>query len=386
MDEYPSHDFQKKDDLNHLLELIGQINSDLEINEVLKNIIEAVKKITDSEASSVFLLDKETDELILTVPTGPVSDKIHGKRFPKNQGIAGWVARHSEPLIVNDVSSDERFYGDFEPHVFRTRNILCAPLKNQSNEVVGVLQAINKCGDVDYQKEELPLFRALAHQAAIAITNSRLHNERKTLLSEIHHRVKNNMAIISGMIQLQAFNEPDENLRNKLLKSVTRISSMAAVHEQLYESESFSSLNYTKNLRKVVDDTIRALDASKEVLVDYKCDSVRLNINQSIPCSLIVSEMIFHFIKFGFSGCDKPEVKILMKEKENHIRIEIRDNGQSIEEYLMDEETDGTGFQLIRVLSEQLEADFNYQSGDTENSFTLTFEKSDRGGSGSHFF
>lgn len=384
MDENPSNDFQNTENLNHILELIGQINSNLEINDVLKNIIEAAKKITDSEASSVFLLDKETDELILTIPTGPVSDKIHGRRFPKDQGIAGWVATHSEAQIVNNVAEDERFYGDFEPEVFTTRNILCVPLKNQNEEVIGVLQAINK-RDAKYKEQELPLFQALAHQAAIAITNTRLLDERKTLLSEIHHRVKNNMAIISGMIQLQAFNETDENLQNKLLKSVTRISSMAAVHEQLYESESFSKLNYTKNLKKVVEDTIRALDSTHNISVNYNCDPVVLNINQSIPCSLIVSEMIFHFVKFGFDSCESPEIEISLTEKKNQVKIEITDIGESIEEYLTDEKVDGTGFQLIRVLSQQLEAEFDYQAGAEENQFTLQFKKSDRGGAGSHF-
>ncbi|NIU02250.1 MAG: GAF domain-containing protein, partial [Nitrosopumilaceae archaeon] len=174
MDDNFPNDFRNNENLNQFLGLIGQINSNLEINDVLKNIIEAAKQITKSEASSVFLLDKETDELILTIPTGPIQEKIHGQRFPKDQGIAGWVATHSEAQIVNDVSTDNRFYGDFEPDVFTTRNILCVPMKNQSDEVIGVLQAINKNNGKEYQEEELPLFKALAHQAAIAITNTRL--------------------------------------------------------------------------------------------------------------------------------------------------------------------------------------------------------------------
>lgn len=384
MDENPSNDFQNAENLNHLLELIGQINSNLEINDVLKNIIEAAKQITNSEASSVFLLDKETDELILTIPTGPVSEKIHGRRFPKNKGIAGWVATHSEAQIVNDVAEDERFYGDFEPEVFTTRNILCVPLKNQNEEVIGVLQAINK-RDAEYNEQELPLFQALAHQAAIAITNTRLLDERKTLLSEIHHRVKNNMAIISGMIQLQAFNEDDETLQNKLLKSVTRISSMAAVHEQLYESESFSKLNYTKNFKKVVEDTIRALDSTHNISVNYDCDPVVLNINQSIPCSLIVSEIIFHLVKYGTGQQESPKLNLSLNEEDDSVHIEIRDNGESIKKYLSDEEGDGSGFRLIQVLSQQLEANFDYIEKDEENTFTLQFKKSDRGGAGSHF-
>lgn len=386
MDDNPPNDFQNNENLNHLLELIGQINSKLEINNVLRNIIEAAKKITNSEASSVFLLDKETDELILAVPTGPVSDKIDGQRFPKDKGIAGWVATHSRAQIVNDVSNDERFYGDFEPEVFTTRNILCVPLKNQTEEVIGVLQAINKREGGEYTKEELPLFQALANQAAIAITNTQLLDERKTLLSEIHHRVKNNMAIISGMIQLQAFNEEDETLQNKLLKSVTRISSMAAVHEQLYESESFSRLNYTKNLKKVVENTIRSLDATHDISITYDCDPVILNINQSIPCSLIVSEIVFHLVKYGFEQTDDPAINIQLTEDVNdHVQITIRENAESIKKYLADEGNDQSGFRLIQVLSQQLEAEFNYNRGESENRFTLQFKKSEQRGAGSHF-
>jgi len=360
MEENSSIDFQNTENLNHLLELIGQINSNLEINHVLRNIIEAAKKITDSEASSVFLLDKETDELILTIPTGPVSDKIHGRRFPKNQGIAGWVATHSEAQIVNNVAEDERFYGDFEPEVFTTRSIFCVPLKNQKDEVIGVLQAINK-RNTEYNEEELPLFQALAHQAAIAITNTRLLDERKTLLSEIHHRVKNNMAIISGLIQLQAFNEDDETLQNK-------------------------KLDYTKNLKKVVEDTIEALDSTHDISVNYDCGPVVLNINQSIPCSLIVSEIIFHLVKYGFEHTENPEINIQLSEEDDHeVRIMIRENTESIKNYLDGEENDQSGFRLIQLLSQQLEATFDYSEGGDENRFTLQFKKSDRGGAGSHF-
>lgn len=386
MDSTPSNNYLYNENLNHFLELIGQINSNLELSSVLLNIIQAAKEITRSEASSVFLLDKDTDELILTVPTGPVRDKIHGRRFPKSQGIAGWVATHAETQIVNDVSKDERFYGDFEPDVFTTRNILCVPLKNQSDEVIGVLQAINKKENANYQENEVSLFRALAHQAAIAITNARLHEERKTLLSEIHHRVKNNMAIISGMIHIQAFNEPDKELQTKLLKSVTRISSMATVHEQLYESESFSSLNYTKNLEKVVEQTLQTIETNQTISRAFSCDPVTLNINQSIPCSLIVSEILFHIGKFGFSTTEKPGLTIRLSENsEDQITIEIEDNGESIKNYLSGSGDDDTAFQLINILSKQMEAEFNYKSVSSKNVSTISFRRSDNAGSGNKF-
>lgn len=381
------NDHQYKEKIDLLLELIGNINSNLEVKRVLRNIIEAAMKITDSEASSVYLLDEDEQELILTVPTGPISERIHGRRFPISDGIAGWVARNAVPQIVNDVKKDDRFYGDFEPEVFITRNIICVPLNNQSEEVIGVLQALNKKNGADFEESEISLFQVLAHQAAIAITNARLHEERTTLLSEIHHRVKNNMAVISGMIQLQAFNEPNEEMQNKLLKGVTRISSMAMVHEELYEANSFSSLNYTKSLKKVVESTIITLEDNKNISTTFDCENITLNINQSIPCSLIISEIVFHIVKFGFENIEKPTMMIELVENSEtkKIQLKINDNGESVHRYLMAMNSGESGFQLIQVLSQQLEAEFDYKAGESENSFILQFEKSDRGGAGSYF-
>lgn len=389
MDHNLLNDQQYRERVDLLLELIGNINSNLEIKSVLLHIIEAAMKITDSEASSVYLLDETKNELILTVPTGPISEKIHGRRFPITDGIAGWVARNSESQIVNDVSKDDRFYGDFEPEIFTTRNILCVPLKNQSEEVIGVLQALNKKEDANFDESEISLFQVLAHQAAIAITNARLLEERKTLLSEIHHRVKNNMAIISGMIHIQAFNEADENIQNKLLNSVTRISSMATVHEQLYESHNFSSLNFADNLKKLIANIIETVDSGQDVTTVFECKKVMLNVNQSIPCSLIVSEIIFHLLKFGFQKTEHPNIQVRLSENldDEIITLDIEDNGTPNERYFSDVHKDGegSGFQLIEVLCRQLEAECEYKTESGKNIRTLRFRRSDKAGSANKF-
>ncbi|WP_234568402.1 histidine kinase dimerization/phosphoacceptor domain -containing protein [Rhodohalobacter sp. 614A] len=389
MDHNLLNDQQYREKVDLLLELIGNINSNLELKSVLLHIIEAAMKITDSEASSVYLLDETKNELILTVPTGPISEKIHGRRFPVTNGIAGWVARNSESQIVNDVSKDDRFYGDFEPEIFTTRNILCVPLKNQSEEVIGVLQALNKKEDAQFDESEISLFQVLAHQAAIAITNARLLEERKTLLSEIHHRVKNNMAIISGMIHIQAYNEKDEAIQNKLLNSVTRISSMATVHEQLYEAHSFSSLDFAENLEKLIANIIDTVDFHRDISTVFQCDKVMLNVNQSIPCSLIVSEIIFHLLKFGFQDTEHPEIQIRLSENADNetIILDIEDNGRQTDRYFSDVHKDGhdSGFQLIEVLCKQLEAKCDYRTKSDKNIRTLRFRRSDKAGSANKF-
>lgn len=175
----PPDQFLNSDRLNLLMKLTGQINSNLDLDSLLLDIIEAVKVVMDSRASSLMLYDDEQDSLVLSIPTGPATEEITGKHIPKDQGIGGWVFSNREPVVVNDVNEDERFLGDLEPDIFETKNIICVPLLNQEEEIIGVIQALNRKGDKHFSENEIPIFQALANQAAIAIENARLHEEQK---------------------------------------------------------------------------------------------------------------------------------------------------------------------------------------------------------------
>ncbi|MEL7835014.1 GAF domain-containing SpoIIE family protein phosphatase [Fodinibius sp. Rm-B-1B1-1] len=165
--------------LDLLMKLTGQINSNVDLDDMLLDIIKAVKLIMQSEASSLMLYDEDTDKLILSIPTGPATDEITGKHIPKDEGVGGWVFMNEEPAIVNDVDKDPRFGGDIEPDLFTTKNILCVPLLNHKKEIIGIIQALNKKGGQNFTADEIPMFQALANQAAIAIENARLHEQQK---------------------------------------------------------------------------------------------------------------------------------------------------------------------------------------------------------------
>jgi len=160
--------------LEKLLNLITRINSALELNTILVSIMEAAKDIMDAEASSLMLVDQKSGELIFAVPTGPASVDLSGKRIPKGKGIGGWVAENDIAITVSDVKKDHRFLGDFDK--FTTRNIACVPMHNSSGAVIGVLQALNKVNGTFYDSE-LPIFSALADQAAISIDRARFQEE-----------------------------------------------------------------------------------------------------------------------------------------------------------------------------------------------------------------
>ncbi len=154
------------------------INSALEPDEVVRRTIEYTPEVFDSEAASLLLVDDEREELYFTVATGDKGEAVKEIRLRIGEGVAGWVAKHKQPLIVNDTQSDKRFFKQAdEKSGFVTRNILCVPvlLKEQ---LTGVLEVLNKA-DGGYTEEDLTLLKALSDQVAVALENARLYKELK---------------------------------------------------------------------------------------------------------------------------------------------------------------------------------------------------------------
>ncbi len=169
-----------------LVDLIASINSTRETGVLLRRILEAAREIMEAEASSLMLVDRQTGDLEVTVPTGPASSEISGKRIPKGKGFAGWVVENEKPLVVANAAEDPRFFGDLSSSGFKTHDLICVPLRSTDGEIVGVLQAVNRKGGTIYDERDVPIFMALANQAAIAIERDRLTKEalRRQLLEQ----------------------------------------------------------------------------------------------------------------------------------------------------------------------------------------------------------
>lgn len=177
---------EKIKQLNTLIKLSALINSSLDIAEIRKKAIEAATKLVNTEAGSLLFLDEETDDLYFDVAIGEKGERVKTIRLKKGQGIAGWVAENNEPVIVNDVCNDPRFFkGADEKSGFTTKSMICVPVKTK-HKLVGVLQAINKKG-ASFNADDLELLAALSNQIAVAIENARLYDElRETFYATIH--------------------------------------------------------------------------------------------------------------------------------------------------------------------------------------------------------
>ncbi len=204
-------------------------------------------------------------------------------------------------------------------------------------------------------------------------------NEKEVLLSEIHHRVKNNMAVISGLLELESMQ--NSNSEQALQNSRDRIHSMAMIHEVLYQSDSFSEINLSQYLQKLINfisDTY--INNQTEINLQNYFEDVVLNINQAIPVGLIVSEIMTNTIVHGFDEMDNAEMNVFLTESNGQISITIKNNGKELSEDFNYESAESSGLMIIKTLVRQLQGEviLNNRKGVV---FNLKFEKSNAAGS-----
>jgi len=165
-----------------LLSRLSQIlNSSLEQQEVRKRAMEAATHLMKAQVGSLLLIDEKREKLYFEVALGDKGEAVKTTTLNIGEGIAGWVAQKGKSLIVNQPERDARFYKAMDGKTnFKTRNLICVPVKVKK-KVIGVLEAINKWDEADFDDEDLSLFTSLADQVAIALDNSRLYQEQEEM-------------------------------------------------------------------------------------------------------------------------------------------------------------------------------------------------------------
>jgi signal transduction histidine kinase len=180
-----------------LLEIGQQLNSTLDIQSLLKKIISAAKELTNTEAASIMLIDPISGDLRFEIASNIHDKDMAGIVIPKGSGIAGWVALHGEPRVIDDVTQEPSWNSKVDDTIeFRTRSILAVPLKTHS-KITGVLEGINKIGSSHWEEEDITTLTILAGQAAIAIENARLF-QQSDFIAEMVHELRTPLAALKA--------------------------------------------------------------------------------------------------------------------------------------------------------------------------------------------
>ncbi len=201
--------------------------------------------------------------------------------------------------------------------------------------------------------------------------------EKELLLRELHHRVKNNLQIVSSLLSLQSHSLDDEKMIELLSASKSRIDSMALIHEQLYASPDFENIDlsvYVRNLCRYIRDYAN-IDPNN-IKINLKIDSIVKNINFAIPFSLIINELISNAYKHAFPDNRSGEINLSIKRiKKDNMILTVNDNGLGLPKDIDIEKSQSMGMQLISALAQQLHAKININR-DNGTTFEFVFSGS----------
>jgi PAS domain S-box-containing protein len=189
--------------------------------------------------------------------------------------------------------------------------------------------------------------------------------EKEVLLKEIHHRVKNNLQVVSSLLKLQSRFLKDSEATNILLESQNRVRSMALVHQKLYQSKDFANVDFADYVNQL---TMNLMDAYKyktnTILLNIKADKILIGMDVAIPCGLIINELISNSLKYAFDEKENGKIDIILKNCGNDsYSITIRDNGAGFPKDIDFRDTKTLGMQLVNTLVCQIDGKIEKLSG-----------------------
>ena len=236
-------------------------------------------------------------------------------------------------------------------------------VEQRTNELQITNQNLN-CQIIEREKAEAQVRKSL--------------QEKELLLKEIHHRVKNNLLVVSNLLDFQTDYIEEGAIIKMFENSQHRINSMALIHEQLYNSANFKKLNlsdYVTALVEKLSDSYETYQKGIKILSDT--DEIYLNIETAQPCGLIINELIANALEHAFPNNRQGTIWLIFKKKEpEQIILTITDDGIGFPENIDFQQTESLGLQLVCTLTEQLEGEIELQPT-KGTSFVITFAELD---------
>jgi PAS domain S-box-containing protein len=198
--------------------------------------------------------------------------------------------------------------------------------------------------------------------------------EKEVLIREIHHRVKNNLQIIYGLLYMTTRRTEDPETAGILTDMMMKIKTMAQIHTRLYESKQFDKINMAGQIQDQMSDLSRIYASSGlEIACIVEAEDIFLSVDQAIPCALLINEVLSNAFKHAFPGRKNGTISISFHQTNGNIHIRIEDNGCGIPKDVDMYQTASLGMKLIRSLVTQLEGTLAIESSDRGSSITIDF-------------
>ncbi len=346
----------------------------------------------------VYLVNRENNTLYQSAAYGPKNPTEFAINDPIvlqfGEGICGDVATSGKSEIVNDTSLDPRYQID---DTVRCSEISVPIISN--NEVIGVIDSEHSEKSF-FKEQDLEILETIASMVSVKIDQARSQEklqehkkelefrvaestqelqqtivelqrsndtikqsnvEKELLLKEVHHRVKNNLQIVSSLLSLHANVSTGQVEKEAFRECQNRIKSMSIIHEQLYNKGVFSEIDMKSYIEEISNQLFLSFDAHESIELHFDLDPIRFNMDRSVPFGIILNELIVNSLKHAFPN-QTGAINVALKIHKDHFELVVQDNGQG---FNVKDSSDTMGLELIDTLVTQIDAIYNLNSSDS---------------------
>lgn len=328
----------RTNELGFLINTSKLFNQSLNLDDVLSTLLDEVRALLNINFCSVWLIDPKTKDLICKDITEPLREKFRGTRDPRGKGLTGWVVKNRKTLNVKNTSEpspDYEIYYDLDDFDYFNKSVLSVPLQS-GKHIVGVLQIIDNHLN-RFKPEDISLLESLAGIAAIAIENASLYDQairdaqtKLTLLKEVNHRVKNNLAAISGLIYLEKSNseiKTNENYQETMDNLISRVRGLSAIHNLLSSTE-WQPVLLKSLIESIINETIRVTASQPDIIFSITVPTLKIDSEQAHHLAMVLNELTINSFKHAKGNASrKLEISINTQIDEDWLYLNFKDNG-----------------------------------------------------------
>lgn len=351
------------------------------IQELLDFALDEAITLTGSKIGYIYHYDEQNCQFILNTWSNGVMKECtitnpETKYDLDKTGIWGEAVRQRKSIIINNFEADHPLKKGYPAGHTPLKSFLTIPVF-ELDRIVAVVGVANK--DKDYEHSDVLQLTLLMNSVWGFVERKRAEEklsaslrEKEILLKEIHHRVKNNLQIISSLLSLQSPKINEMNAAQMLKESRDRVRSIALIHEKMYQTNDLSMIDFGEYTRSLTDYLIHSYSIGPgTVTIDVEGDNINMSPDKAVPCGLIISELVSNCFKHAFPEGRTGKVKIGLRHGEI-MTVSVSDDGVGLPEDFRLENTTSMGIQLVTMLAEQLEGSVAVERvGGTK--FTIVF-------------
>jgi PAS domain S-box-containing protein len=346
----------------HTIETLNRIitegNRATQVQSFAKTVADLTLELLHFDVGTIHLHDYDARRANLCYATGIPDIALEAIRnIPLDDMAYGRVLVEGKPLFVGGHEALR------VPHAAElgVKSLAVVPLYRYDKRI-GAL-TVGSFTRHTFSQAEKELLNAISNEVGVVIAKLQADEliritlkEKETLLKEIHHRVKNNMQVISSLISLQAQQATELETVEMLKESQSRIRSMALIHEKLYRSGSLAEIDFGDYVDSIIDELLRMFNvAPGAITITTDVENVLFGVDTAIPCALIINELVSNSLKHAFPDGATGEVTITLHQINGTYELTVADNGEGLPPNFDFRATDSLGMQLVTALVNQLD-------------------------------